>query len=148
MPAITSEQTLVLRSPTVVVAKGDMSAGVSQQSAEGLPVPITVVSRAGSSVAMKQIDLTGVAAVTFMAVAPAQYQAKGGKIEVHADSLTGALLGASDAIVPSADQMPIQLRVPLAPAPGVHDLYIVFTNPAATGDGFMFGVLTATFVAK
>jgi hypothetical protein len=30
----------------------------------------------------------------------------------------------------------------------VHDLFIVFTNPAATGDGFMFGVLTATFVAK
>jgi cytochrome c len=148
MPAITSEQTLVLRSPTVVVADGDRSDGVSQQSAEGVPVAITVVSRSGASVALKHIDLTGVAAVNFMTVSPAQYQAKGGKIEVRADSLTGALLGESEPIAPSADMMPVARRVPLAPAPGVHDLYIVFTNPAATGDGFMFGVLTATFVAK
>ena len=145
MPAITSENVLVLRSPTVVVAEGEMSAGVSQQSAEGLPVPITVVSRAGSSVGLKQIDLTGVGAVTFMAVAPSQYQAKGGKIEVRADSLSGALLGASEAIVPSDNQMPLQLRVPLAATSGVHDLYVVFTNPEAKGDGFMFGVLTARF---
>jgi len=127
-----------------------MSAGVSQQSAEGLPVPITVVSRAGSSVAVKQIDLTGVAAVTFMAVAPSQYQAKGGKIEVRADSLTGAVLGASEPIRPTDNQMPLQLRVPLGATSGVHDLYFVFTNPEAPGggDGFMFGVLTARFEAS
>jgi cytochrome c len=149
MPAITSEQTLVLRSPTVVVAEGELSAGVSQQRAEGLPVPITVVSRSGSSVAVKQIDLTRVGAVSFMVVAPAQYQAKGGKIEVRADSLTGALLGQSEPISPSADQMPVQLRVPLASTPGggVRDVYFVFTNPDVKGDGFMFGVLTATFEA-
>jgi cytochrome c len=147
MPPITSEQTLVLRSPTVVVANGEMSAGVSKQSAEGVPVPITVVSRSGASVVLKQIDLTGIGAVSFMAVAPAQYQAKGGKIEVRVDSLTGPLLGESELIQPTADQMPAQRRVPLALTPGVHDLYFVFTNPGATGDGFMFGVLTATFDA-
>jgi len=98
-------------------------------------------------VAVKQIDLTGVAAVTFMAVAPAQYQAKGGKIDVRADSLTGALLGQSELISPSADQMPLQLRVALGATSGVRDLYFVFTNPQAQGDGFMFGVLTATFEA-
>ena len=147
MPAITSDKTLVLRSPTVVVAQGDMSAGVSQQRAEGIPVPITVVSRSGSSVAVKQIDLTGVGAVTFMAVAPSQYQAKGGKIEVRADSLTGALLGTSEPIRPTNDQLPLQLRVSLAATSGVRDLYFVFTNPEAPGDGFMFGVLTARFEA-
>jgi cytochrome c len=148
MPAITSERTLVLRSPTVVVADGDRSDGVSQQSAEGIPVAITVVSRSGSSVALKHIDLTGVAAVNFMTVAPAQYQAKGGKIEVRADSLTGALLGESEPIRPTDNQMPVQLRVPLKSSPGVRDVYFVFTNPAAPGDGFMFGVLTATFAVK
>jgi cytochrome c len=96
---------------------------------------------------VKHIDLTGVGAVSFMAVAPAQYQAKGGKIEVRADSLTGALLGESEPIQPSADQMPVARRVSLAPTPGVHDLYFVFTNPDAKGDGFMLGVLTATFEA-
>jgi cytochrome c len=147
MPAITAEQTLVLRSPTVVVAAGELSDGVSKESAEGMPVPITVVSRSSSSAALKQIDLTGVGAVTFLAVAPTQYQARGGKIAVHLDSPAGALLGESEPIRPTADQAPVRLRVPLRPTVGLHDVYFVFGNPDATGDGFMFGLLTATFEA-
>ena len=147
MPAITSERALVLRSPSVVVATGEMSEGVSKQNAEGMPVPMTVVSRSGSSVALKQIDLSGVGAVTFLAVAPTQYQAKGGKIEVHLDSPTGALLGEGESILPTTDQAPVRLRVPLRPTLGLHDVYFVFENPDAKGDGFMFGVLTATFEA-
>ncbi|HXE83290.1 MAG TPA: c-type cytochrome, partial [Gemmatimonadales bacterium] len=145
MPAITGDTTLVLRSPTFVMASGDMSDGVSRQSAEGIPVPITVVSRPGSSVSFSKIDLTGIGAVTVVVVAPSQYQARGGGIEVRADSLTGALLGQSDPIQPTADQTPAMRRIPLAATSGVHDLYFVFRNPGATGDGFMFGVLTATF---
>ena len=103
MPAITKEKEIVLRSPSVVVASGELSEGVSKQSVPELPVEITVVNRPGASVALKQIDLTGVAAVTFAAVAPAQYQAKGGKIEVHLDSPTGALLGESELIRPTTD---------------------------------------------
>ncbi|MGZ3566998.1 MAG: ThuA domain-containing protein, partial [Gemmatimonadaceae bacterium] len=86
MPAITKEKEIVLRSPTVAVASGELSDGVSKQSVPELPVEVTVVNRPGASVALKQIDLTGVGAVTFTAVAPAQYQARGGKIEVHLDS--------------------------------------------------------------
>jgi cytochrome c len=145
MPPITADKTLVLRAPTVVVANGERSDGVSQQSAEGIPVPITVVSRPGASVSLEQIDLTGVGAVTFVAFAPSQYGAKGGTIEVRADSVTGVLLGQSEPIAPSADQMPATRRVALVPAAGVHDLYFVFTHPGASGDGFMFGVLTARF---
>jgi cytochrome c len=145
MPAITSDTTLVLRSPTFVMASGEMSDGVSRQSAEGIPVPITVVSRPGSSVSFTKIDLTGIGAVNLVAVAPSQYQAKGGLIEVRADSLMGALLGQSEPIAPSADQTPVPRRVVLAATAGVHDLYFVFRNPGATGDGFMFGVLTGTF---
>ena len=147
MPPITGDRTLVLRSPTVVVANGELSEGVSKQSAEGIPVPITVVSRSGASVALKQIDLTGVAAANFVAFAPQQYQARGGKIEVRADSATGALLGESEPIAPSADQAPAMRRVTLAPTLGVRDLYLVFTNPDVK-EGFMFGVLTATFAAR
>jgi cytochrome c len=96
---------------------------------------------------LKQIDLTGVGAVTFTAVAPAQYQAKGGKIEVHLDSPTGALLGESEMITPTANAAapPLQLRTALKPTSGVHDVYLVFRNADAKGDGFMFGVLTASF---
>jgi cytochrome c len=148
MPAITKEKEIVLRSPSVVVASGEPSDGVSKQSVPELPVPITVVNRPGSSVALKQIDLTGVGAVTFVAVAPAHYQAKGGKVEVHLDSSTGALLGESELIRSSADGAPMRLRTVLRPTSGMHDVYLVFRNPDATGDGFLFGVLTATFEAS
>jgi cytochrome c len=149
MPAITTEKEIVLHSPTVVVASGVLSDGVSKQSVPELPVEITVVNRAGASVALKQIDLTGIGAVTFTAVAPAQYQAKGGKIEVHLDSPNGALLGESGLIQPTADPgaRPSQLRTALKPTSGLHDVYLVFRSPDAKGDQFMFGLLTATFEA-
>jgi cytochrome c len=147
MPAITKEKEIVLHSPSVVVASGQLSEGVQRQSAPGLPVPVTVVNRSGASVALKQIDLTGIAAVVFAAAAPAQYQAKGGKIEVHLDSPTGALLGESELISPTADPgaRPSQLRTTLRPTSGLHDVYLVFRSPDAKGDQFLFGLLTATF---
>jgi cytochrome c len=147
MPPITTEQALVLRSPSVVVASGTMSGGVSKQNAEGVPVPITVVNRSGAWVSLEQIDLTGIGAVTFMAVAPSQYQAKGGTIEVRVDSASGAVLGTSEQIRSTTEQAPVRLRVPLQPTSGIHDLYFVFRNPDASGEGFLFGVLTATFEA-
>jgi cytochrome c len=147
VPAITAEQEVELRSPTVIVANGDMSDGVSKQTDDRAPVPVAVANRSGSSVALKQIDLTGVGAVTFLVAAPTQYQAKGGKIAVYLDSPTGTLLGESEPILPTADEAPVQRRVSLQRSTGVHDFYFVFTNPDATGDAFLFGVLTATFEA-
>ncbi len=150
MPAISKEKTIVLRSPSVVVASGERSEGVSTQSVPELPVEITLVNRSGGSVALKQLDLTGVGAVAFSAVAPAQYQATGGKIEVHLDSATGPLLGESELIRPNANPAapPSQLRTVLRPTSGLHDVYLVFRNPVAKGDGFMFGLLTATFSSE
>ena len=147
MPTIMNDKTIVLRSPNVVVASGELSEGVQKQSVPEIPVEIAVVNRSGASVALKQIDLTGVGAVTFLAVAPAQYQAKGGKVEVHLDSPTGPLLGESELIRTTTDPSakPSLLRTALRPTPGLHDVYLVFRSPDAKGDQFMFGLLTATF---
>jgi cytochrome c len=147
MPAITKDNTIVLRSPSVVVANAELSEGMQKQSVPELPIPVTVVNRSGGSVAFKQIDLTGVSAVTFVAVAPAQYQAIGGKIEVHIDSPTGDLLGESELIRPTVNPAapPSLLRTALKPTSGMHDVYLVFRNADAKGDQFLFGVLTATF---
>jgi cytochrome c len=149
MPPITKEKTIVLRSPSVVVASGDLSEGVSKQSVPEVPVEITVVNRSGASVALKQIDLTAVAAVVFSAVAPARYHATGGKIEVHVDSPTGPLLGESELIRPTADSIapPVRLRTALRPTSGLHDVYLVFRSADGKGDQFLFGLLTATFEA-
>jgi len=145
MPALTGENTVVLHSPTVEVATGELSEGVSKQSVPEMPVIISVVNRSGASVGLKKLDLTGVPAVVFTVVAPAQYQAKGGKIEVHLDSPSGPLIGESELIQPSTTMAPLQLRTPLRPNSGIHDVYLVFRDPAAKTDQFMFGVLTATF---
>ena len=147
MPAITKQKEVVLRSPSVAVAGGELSEGVSKQSVQELPVEIAVVNRPGASIALKQIDLTGIGAVVFTAVAPAQYQAKGGKIEVHLDSPTGTVLGETEMIRATTDSTPrpVQLRTALKATSGLHDVFLVFRNPDATGDGFLFGVLTATF---
>src|SRR5260221_5095492 len=138
VPAITSEKTLELRSPTVIVADGDMSNGVSKQTDERAPVPIAVANRSGSSVALKQIDLTGVGAVTFLVAAPAQYQAKGGKIAVHLDSPTGTVVGESEPILATTAETPFPRRVPLHRAAGVPDLYFVFTYPNASLEALLF----------
>ena len=149
MPAISKEKTIVLRSPTVVVSTGELSEGVSKQSVAELPVEITVVNRSGGSASLKEVDLTGVAAIVFSAVAPAQYHASGGKVEVHLDSPTGTLLGETEVIQPTTNPAapPSQLRAVLRPTSGVHDVYFVFRNPDAKGDQFMFALLTAKFEA-
>ena len=82
-----------------------------------------------------------------MVAAPAAYQAKGGKIAVYRDSLTGTLLGESEPIAPSTDEAPVPRRVALQATAGPHDLYCVFTNPDTAG-GFLFVVMTATFEAQ
>ena len=150
MPAIAKQQTVVLRAPTVVVAGGELSEGVQKQSVPEIPVEITVVSRPGASVELKQLDLTAVSAVTFAATAPARYQASGGSIEVRIDSATGPLIGESDPIRPTADSTapPVRLRTTLQPVSGEHDLYLVFRSPDAKGDQFLFGLLTATFESR
>ena len=60
---------------------------------------------------------------------------------------TGALLGESESISPTATPAPVRLRTVLRPTTGVHDLYFVFTNPTVK-DGFLFAVTTATFEPK
>ena len=150
MPAIANEAEVVLRAPSVVVASGDLSEGVQKQSVAGLPVAIAVVSRTGASAKLKQIDLTGVSAVVFSAMAPTRYQALGGKIEVRLDSATGPLAGESELIRPTTDTTarPVPLRTVLKPSSGLRDVYLVFRNPDAKGDQFLFGVLTATFESE
>jgi cytochrome c len=148
MPAITKEKEVVLHSPTVVVASGELSDGVQKRTDTELPgQDIAVASRSGSFVKLKQLDLTGVGAVVFSVLAPSRYQSAGGKVEVRLDSATGSQVGESELIRSTGEPVltPFRLRTALKPTSGVHDVYLVFRNPDAKGDQFLFAVLTATF---
>ena len=84
--------------------------------------------------------------MVFSAVAPEQQRALGGKVEVRLDSASGRLVGATDAIRPTAGPVqPVQYRAALEPTEGPHDVYLVFRNEQAAGDQLLFVLLTATF---
>ena len=147
LPGLSADTTIVLRSPTVVLATGELSEGVSKMKVEQLPVEITLVNRSGASVALRGIDLTGITGVNLMVTAPAQHGARGGTIEVRADSVNGLLLGVPAPILaqPGQNAPPLQTRIALTPVSGVHDLYFVVRNDAVTGDGMLLVLLSATF---
>jgi cytochrome c len=139
-------QAVVLRSPTVVVAGGELAGGAQKMKVPEAPVEITIANRSGASVGFKALDLTGLSAVVFAAAAPAQNQAAGGTVEVRLDSATGPLLGASGVIRPTAEgAAPGRFRAALQPTAGAHDVYFVFRNGQAKGEQLLFALLTATF---
>jgi cytochrome c len=143
----TATKSVVLRAPVVVVASGDTADGIQKYAGPEVPVEITIGARSGAFVGFRQLDLTRIAAISFMATAPVpQLNAAGGKVEVRMDSATGPLIAETDAIQPNpAMGPPTQLRAQLRPAAGVHDLYFVFRNDQAERGRNLFVLLTATF---
>jgi cytochrome c len=147
VPSASAEKAVVLRAPSVVVASGDTADGVQKYKGPEVPVEVTIGSRSGAFVAFKQLDLTGVSAVVFSAMAPVQHvNSAGGKVEVRLDSADGPLVGETEVIQPvPAVGAPTQLRAALRPTAGVHDVYFVFRNAQAEGGRSLFILLTATF---
>ena len=147
VPAVSAEQTVVLRAPTVVVASGEIADGVQKYKGPEVPVEIAIGSKSGAYVGFKQLDLTGVSAIVFSAMAPKpQLNAFGGKAEVRMDSATGPLVGETEAIQPAETMgAPTQLRAVLRPTAGVHDVYFVFRNADAPQGRSLFILMTATF---
>jgi cytochrome c len=148
LPGATRERTLVLRAPTLVLATGEAGDGVSKMQVPQFPVAMTMPSKPGAYMKFAELDLTGLGEVVISAMAPAQYGAIGGKVEVRIDSATGPLVGETEMIQPTPGQAPgpTQLRAALKPTQGMHDVYFVFRNDQAKGPGMMMIALTATFV--
>ena len=147
LPGAMADKTLVLRSPIVVVATGELGEGVSKMEVPQMPVPMTMPSKSGASVMLKQIDLTNISEIVIAATAPAQY-AIGGKVEIHADSAGGPLLGETEMLQKSegTNVPPAQLRAALKPTTGMHDVYFVFKNDEVKAQQMIMIALTATFV--
>ncbi|PRY39252.1 cytochrome c [Spirosoma oryzae] len=148
LPAQTTEQTLLLRNPTLLMGGSDsQSKGVMLYKMGQVPVAIVMAS--GTYVQFNKLDLTGIKAMEFAVSVPKQQlQAVGGRIEVRLDSPTGQLLGQTDELLPveaknAADVFkPATTTATLTPATGVHDLYFVFKNEKA-GKAPLFVPVTA-----
>jgi cytochrome c len=148
LPAVTTQKTVVLRAPTVVVASADVVEGVEKYKGPEVPVEVTIGGRSGAHVGFKQLDLTGVSAIVLPAIAPTpQLNAAGGKVEVRLDSATGPLVGETEVIQPAAAMgPPTLLKAALVPTAGLHDVYFVFRNAQAAEGQNLFVLTTATFV--
>ena len=149
LPGASAEAAVVLRTPTVVVARGEIGDGVQTVSNPALPVDFTVGGRSGAHVALKQLDLTGITAVVLSALAPVQYfNAVGGSVEVRLDAADGALLGETPAVAAAQTLgAATPLRVALRPTAGVHDVYLVFRNAQAPAGRNLLILTTAAFEA-
>jgi len=147
VPAVSAQKTVVLRASTVVVASGDTAQGVQKYKGPEVPIEVTIGSRSGAYVGFKQLDLTGVSAIVFAAMAPTpQLNATGGKVEVRLDSATGPLVGETELIQPAATMgAPTRLRAVLAATAGRHDVFFVFRNADAAQGRNLFILTTATF---
>ena len=147
LPSAAAQETVVLRAPTVVVAGADVTDGVQKYKGPETPVEVTIGTRSGAFVGFRQIDLTGISAITFAALAPEpQVNAVGGTVEVRLDSATGPLLGETDVIRPAQTMdTPTRLRAQLRPTTGIHDLYFVFRADDAPQGRNLFILTTATF---
>ncbi|HZY82356.1 MAG TPA: PQQ-dependent sugar dehydrogenase [Cyclobacteriaceae bacterium] len=150
--AITSEQTITLRSPTVLFGNADDSSPNIMKFKMG-DANLLIVTAANTYASFKKIDMTGIKSLYLTVTAPVeQLNASGGIIEVHTGAVDGPLIGQSEFIPPSNE--PIALMSKSMPAPhrvavsstGVQDLYFVFKNDKATGA--LYIPLSVTFSAE
>jgi cytochrome c len=146
LPSIASEETFTLRNPNINPTKYDEFSNVNKMSFGG--TSFIIPTRHGSYISLKQIDLSGISEVEFMAVAPkAQLNAEGGTIELHIDSPTGTLVGKSEFIgdVPGGGFNAKPVSVMLQPTRGEHDVYVIFQNPNAKAGASLMVVMNSSF---
>lgn len=139
---VTSETSLLLRAPTLTLAEGEPSEGAAVQEVAEIAGDVVAVTRSGAHAMLKGIDLTGISAMVISGVALAPESAAGGTIEVRLDSLTGPLLGTTEALRPKGDKRLDQLRLPIPPTPALRDVYFVFRNAQAANGPLLFHVAT------
>jgi len=145
LPGVSSEESFTLRSAKVNPSKYDELVDATKMSYGGNN--LVIPSKSGSYISMKQIDLTGISQIEFIAMAPkAQLNAEGGTIELHIDAPNGELLGQTPFIGDGGGGFagkPVSLDV--KPTEGMHDIYLVFKNPNAKGGASLMVVLNTTF---
>ncbi|WAC13028.1 PQQ-dependent sugar dehydrogenase [Dyadobacter pollutisoli] len=158
IPAQTSEEMIILRSPEVNAAEAPIIKGAELKALGVAGLGFSVVSFQGSYLGFKQIDLTGIGQIELNASAETREGSIGGVIEIRLDSPTGDLIGEKQVdVAPPIDIAKVMAemesekknakpgevvkqRNPFARPPvyikvkdtsGKHDLYFVFKNDKA-----------------
>lgn len=152
--SITSEQTLILRNPTLLFGNAEDSSPNLMKFKMG-DNNFLIVTAGNTFARFSKIDLTGIKNVYLTVMAPVeQLNSQGGIIEVHTGSPDGPLLGQSEFIPPSTEPIASMMSKGVMPTPqkvsisgnGVNDLFFVFKNDKSAGA--LFVPLSVTFSAE
>lgn len=125
VPSIPGSGTVVLRSPLLLPTQAtDLRIARVAQTRN---IRFDNI-RHGAYAGFKQLDLTGIKKATIMAfINPNAKPILGGEIEIHLDKPDGQLIGKVSVSKPG----PSEYVTKLQSTSGLHDLYLVFNNPAA-----------------
>ena len=141
---LTTNAAVLLRHPLLAPETADsISSGITFNASKGDPG--FVIRRSGAHIAFRALDLTGIGSIEIGALTRFYTWShfKGATVEVHLDSVTGALAGPPVTIVPPratadpvvlGDKLEKPVSVALARAGGIHDVYFVFRNGNARAD--------------
>ncbi|UFH55743.1 PQQ-dependent sugar dehydrogenase [Spirosoma sp. KNUC1025] len=94
VPAQTSEQLLILRSPQLEASSAQIIHGADVK-AKGMGKGENVIPYTNTYIGFRKLDLTGIKQLELTAAAQRREGAAGGMIEVHIDSPTGPVIGES-----------------------------------------------------
>ena len=155
IPAQTTEEMIVLRSPELNAAEAPIVQGADMKALGTAGLGFSVVAFANSFLAFKEMDLTDIKALELNAAAQKREGAMGGKIEIRLDSPTGTLVGEQNVeIAPEVDMAKLMAElesqkkpgetvkpprrptrapvlVNIKPTAGKHDIYLLFKNETA-----------------
>ncbi|PHN05950.1 ThuA domain-containing protein [Flavilitoribacter nigricans] len=130
---LTARDVFALRAPVVGAAEADqfntMKFVVDPDQAQGMvDEPMTIMLGSdGNFLLFKDIDLTGITAIKTRFVRAGAYF-KGGRIDFHLDSMDGPILSGFDIKTSITDMGMDEISIPIPATPGMHDLYITFSN--------------------
>lgn len=138
LPAQTAEHIVTLRSALVSAGSADVIRNTATSVTARGAGPTAIQPKTNGHIAFENVDLTGIRRLELAGQVRTREGQRGGSVEIRLDSPTGQLIGET-AIRPPPPPAPGAPRrretptfaVELAPADGVHDLYIVFKNDDA-----------------
>ncbi len=116
VPAQTSEQLLILRSPQVDASSAAIIKGADIK-AKGMGKGENVIPYANTYIGFRQLDLTSIKQLELNAAAQRREGSAGGTIEVHLDSPTGPLIGEKLVeLAPEVDMAKLMAQMESGPA--------------------------------
>lgn len=152
MPPLTDSKSIILNNPTLIIGDADEASKENMNFKMG-EMNLLIVTNPNTFAMYKNIDLSHIQSMAMIVVAPIkQLNSNGGTIEVHINAEDGPLIGKTEFIEPSDDDVfsttkpPAPIMVPISPTTGIHDVYFVFRNEKT--EGALFVPISVTFIPE